>query len=435
MTIQTSFSYDNYPNLWDEILSYASTEAKRDVRPVSRALRSAIDRRVRHLVLTGSPPPLIEKGLDVAEGVEACAYDWRSGALSTTYPVLQRISAWGDENDPWECWGDDFDVVTPAWSEQRALTRLTRVIDFRGYVHQWLHLGRIEHMFPSLHTLRLTQDANGTFLFYVPFAANTVVLFPNHKGLKANNVNPISKHFNGDDSEVDEPIDSGAIWPEPPARPELLESMFPEAEPAMEPPLGVPNGIPPGVNRIVVNLAGHIGNPGTSFHFLYEVPEHVGEVVFVLPYLSSLSDIGSVEAASAPDLVEVMHSSTARYTVVGAECVDDSDFAGKTREALKTLTIHEPHIDVDFSIDDELTRRMSAWRRKSAASRSRAMRQNATFLASVQNTPGPREPTMSLQQKLDDRLSRIEFVTVEEYRQRVGDETATLHLVQYPNAQ
>lgn len=94
------------------------------MRIVSRALRSAIDRRVRHLVLTAGPPPRSEEDLDITDGVEASAYDWHSGVVKSTFPVLQRISAWGSENEPFHCWGNNFDAETPAWREQRALTQL-----------------------------------------------------------------------------------------------------------------------------------------------------------------------------------------------------------------------------------------------------------------------------------------------------------------------
>lgn len=51
------------------------------------------------------------------------------------------------------------------------------------------------------------------------------------------------------------------------------------------------------------------------------------------------------------DLVEVMRSRTAKHVIVGAECVDDAEFADLLREALKVLTVHEPQLDVDYSID------------------------------------------------------------------------------------
>lgn len=432
MTIQTSFSYDNFPNLWDEILSHASTEAKRDVRTVSRALRSAIDRRVRHLILTAGPPPQSEEDLDVADGAEAAAYDWRTGLTMPTFPVLQRIGAWGSEDDSFNCWGSNFDIVVPPWREQRALTRLTGIVDFFGYIHQWLHLGRISHLFTHLEVLRLTQDADGTFLFYLPFGADTVVLFPSPKGLEANMANPICKGLSGGRNRAEEPSILDAFWPEPPQPSELLVSMLPEAEPEMNPPLDVPRGIPFGVHRLVVNLDGHIGNPATSFHFLYDIPEHVAEIVFVLPHLTSLSGTGSVKGASAVDLVEVMRSSTARHTVVGCECVGVANFADEVREALKALTVHEPHLDVDYSIDDELTCGMSGWQRKSVASRAHALSHDIVFWGDHLTVPVPQEKTLSLKQKVDDRLSRLEFVTVEEYRRRVGEEAAALHLIQYP---
>lgn len=445
MTIQTSFSYDNYPNLWDEILAYASSEAKRDVRPVSRALRTAIDRRVRHLVLTAGPPSGSSQG-DVAEGAEASAYDWRSGQSAPTFPALQHLSAWGEEEE-WAPWGMGDDLLVPPWKEQRSLTCLTRVVDLRGYFHQWLHLGRIGHLFPNIDTLRLTQDKRGTFFYYVPFAANTLVLFPSPKGLAANRAHPVCMHLTGvgdeDDDQYDDEWNAGVApawgpeppcWPEPPNPPAILESMLPEAVPDVQPPLDEPRGIPAGVKCIVVNFSGHVGNAAGSFHFLYDLQEEVEEVVFFLPHLSALSDTGSTTAAYPMDLVEIMRSPTARHTVVGAECCEE-DFANKVREALKVLSFNVPHMDVDYSIDDELTRGMSAWHRTSLASRGRVLRERAAFRAARQGRAGPGSPRLSLQQKIDDRLGRLEFVTVEEYRKRVGDETAMLHMVQYPAAQ
>lgn len=206
-------------------------------------------------------------------------------------------------------------------------------------------------------------------------------------------------------------------------------------------PSGEDGSVFPGTERIVVNFDGNVGNAGQSFHCLYYPPAHVEELVFVLPHLASLNAKGTVKAANANDLVEVMRSSTAKYTIVGAKCVGE-DFENSVRDALKSLTVMEPHADVDYDIDDECTRTMSTWQRKSHRSRSEAFRERRRWaedlhaagiaaMAGLESPPEIDPPTVSLQQKVEGRLGRLEFVTVEEYRKRVGDETATLHLIQY----
>lgn len=93
--MRTSFSYLNYPNLWDEILNHTSTEAQRNVRLVSRALRAAVDRRIRHVILTPGPPESGKRKpnlADVPKGVSVSGYDAASGASVPTFPDIRLLT-------------------------------------------------------------------------------------------------------------------------------------------------------------------------------------------------------------------------------------------------------------------------------------------------------------------------------------------------------
>lgn len=284
--------------------------------------------------------------------------------------------------------------------------------------------------------MRLTQDASGTYLPFMPFDASTYVLFPNPAGYQVVREHPVCQacldEYESDSSleEFDSPWSTERpVWPAPPRPPGLLEDLLPSRE---------LRRIPQHTSRVVVNLDGHVGDAGQSFHFLYDLPPHVTSLVFILPHLASLHAKGVVEDANANDVVEAMRSSTAKHTVVGAECIGEN-FENSIRDALKRLTLAEAHLDVDYDIDDEYTRTMSSWQRKSYRSRSETLREERRWaddlhMHGLQDSPEPKPASMSLKQKLDDRLSRLEFITVEEYRKRTGDETAILHLIQHAGA-
>lgn len=433
-----SFSYQNYPNLWDEILNSTSPEGLRNVRLVNSALRSAVDRRIRHLIMT---PCFLESGeemLDLCEGPEGAllvGYDPVSGVSTATFPDVRFVTPWSDEGRRVFARGDKG-PLEPSWSEQRFLTRLTRVLDVRGYFHPHFDPGVIGHLFPRLETVRLTQDASGTYLPFMPFDASTYVLFPNTAGYQVVRVHPVCQacldEYESDSSleEFNSPWSTERpVWPAPPHPPGLLEDLLPSRE---------LRRIPQHTSRVVVNLDGHVGDAGQSFHFLYDLPPHVTSLVFILPHLASLHAKGVVEDANANDVVEAMRSSTAKHTVVGAECIGEN-FENSIRDALKRLTLAEAHFDVDYDINDEYTRTMSSWQRKSYRLRSETLREERRWaedlhMHGLQDSPEPKPASMSLKQKLDDRLRRLEFITVEEYRKRIGDETAMLHLIQYASA-
>lgn len=419
--MRTSFSYQNYPNIWDQILFYASPAVLRVVRLVDRDLRSAIDRRIRHLILTAGG--IAVNGIHFAV---CAAYDSAAGGITSAFPALRHVTS----ECPHACC--ELEEYAPA-HKQLPLTSLTRTVDIRGVLHLHFRMHGMVHVFPRLDTLRLTQDREGRHFAFQPLDAHTLVLFPSPAGLQVCRDHKECKDLVdpswGDDDESDDSDNpwaaEPAVWPAPPPRPAMLDGLLPVTE----------NGeIRPGTKRVVVNFGGHVGNPASSFHCLYAPRTGVEEMVFVLPHLSSLRGKGKVIAANQHELVESMRSPTARHTVVGAECVGDG-FAESVRAALKSLTCMITHPDVDYSIDDDLTRDMSPLNRSLYSARANVLREEKKLFAHALGVSEVLDPEMSLQQKVEGQLGRLEFLTVEEYRERVGDESAALHLIQYAGEQ
>lgn len=419
--MRTSFSYQNYPNLWDDILDYTSTEALSELRLVDHALCSAIDRRIRHVVLTSGGDPV-----EGPYGALVNSCDSTTGLQMSTFPSLHLITCGccSTRCEEEEC--------APAL-EQVPLTRLTRVADIRGVLHYHFRLHGMSQVFPRLETVRLTHDAEGRHFAFQPMDAHTLVLFPSPAGLQVCRDHSACKDLvdprwpdDEDSDEFENPWASEpAAWPTPPPWPSMLHDLLPASE---------TGEIRPGTRRVVVNFGGHVANPAASFHCLYSPGEDVEEIVFVLPHITALDAKGTVSAADPHELVEVMRSPTARHTVVGAECVGEG-FADGVRHALKCLTYAIAHPDVDYNIDDEITRDMSPLNRSLYSARANVLREEQRLFAHVRGGPEAGEPKLSLQQKIEGQLSRLDFLTVGEYRKRVGDETATLHLMQYAGRQ
>lgn len=478
---RVSFSYENFPHLWDDILGYACTEVIRDVRLVSRALRQAVDRRVRHLAMF-EPLQVRNWRSYPANKLQCCwAEAWavdrasRPG-LRLPFQVLQYLEGW------------DKGVL----AEHIKLTRLTRTLDIVGYFRGDYNdlnffaygCGNLKNgLFPRLRTLRLLLCHDGTFTPYIPIPAETVVLCPSPKGLAANKSHSCYRALYEVDEmdEDDEVVEITPPWPTPesPPYPDLLRTLMCGVDAFA----AIRNHV---FSRIVLNLRGRSTHAGDSFHFLFSLRPHVREVVIILPWYSSLDDDGRYDDPKAFDpwdVVDIMRSPWAKYIVVGAEVIGPG-CAAEIRATMRRWTRHTVFRDVDYSLaphegprmeeavralyksqadrlyaksfeEEREARRLDRWRARKAARRAYREAQNLpvndndlhrrkpfTYALScgccifsddpdygLDEEEEVKLPRMSLAQKHRDRMKQLEFLTLQEYRARVGDEDAALHVI------
>lgn len=75
-----------------------------------------------------------------------------SGVSLPTFPDLSFITPWAHETKR-AFTTADRSVSEPSWAEQKCLTRLTRVVDVRGYIHHHFSLGQVDGRIRRAHPI------------------------------------------------------------------------------------------------------------------------------------------------------------------------------------------------------------------------------------------------------------------------------------------
>lgn len=439
MTI--SFSYENFPHLWDLIIASADHNTQLALRRLSRALPFVIDRRqAEHLVLYTEGP---EQTL--VTGVYKHHAHFREDAH-----VYEEPAFWMN-------------------ARTRAITARTRVLDIQGYCPPVYAPDLFEYMhFPALEVLRLTHAPSDFtaehFHPYVPpnFTPKTVVLFSDDAGTEN-----LMEHW----------------WFQMEAQADTEEEHM------------VPTGmdvsrkaLPKSVTKVVVNVRGEDFEAAQMWPFAADLPAHVKELVIVAPRYTDLDDEGHVgnltPALCISDLLSVaFNPRTEKVLFVGFERMPQG-FVEAFEGALRAVHRSAVYTDVDYSIDDELTLEMSQELRESLMARAELMRRESTGGSeadgdegdggseasggeaaegrsgvdngvgagkgkddaandgnnadegdnSAETTAGAPETEpapLSYKQKVDQMLAGYEFVSKAAYVRRVGEETAALELLEY----
>lgn len=326
------FTYANFPSLWDDIISASDPGAQLVIRSLDRGLRSAIDsRQLRHLILS----PDSGNAVSVRGPRHAVA-------------ALRRL---------------DPDSVTDA---QRALCAQTAIIDVRGFFYPTFDLGPLVPLFSGLKVLRMVSDPEQQVTPYVPFPAETLVLFTNPLGL-----GPVYEHWyfrHPSESSSDE---------EPGADAEKDYQY--EVHGRRLAPRGISrHKLPERCTRLVVNMCGDHSPPSSMWPFCENPPPHVKDVTIVVPRYRTLQgegemDADCVESVLAVSMQEMLRAPCPNFTIVGVDEVSD-DFEAGLRELLRTDATQVVHADVDYSIDDPFTSEMPVHMRRFAQEASEQMR-------------------------------------------------------------
>lgn len=326
------FTYANLPSLWDDIISASDPGAQLVIRSLDRGLRSAIDsRQLRHLILS----PDSGNVFSVRGPRHAVA-------------ALRRL---------------DPDSVTDA---QRAPCAHTTVIDVRGFFYPTFDVGPLVPLFSGLKVLRMVSDPEQQVTPYVPFPAETLVLFTNPLGL-----GPVYEHWyfrHPSESSSDE---------EPGADAEKDYQY--EVHGRRLAPRGISrHKLPECCTRLVVNMCGDHSPPSSMWPFCENPLPHVKDVTIVVPRYRTLQgegemDADCVESVLAVSMQEMLRPPCPNFTIVGVDEVSD-DFEAGLRELLRTDATQVVHADVDYSIDDPLTSEMPVHMRRFAQEASEQMR-------------------------------------------------------------
>lgn len=425
-----SFSYLNFPNLWDDILAQ-TTDGKTTLtlRRVCKALRDVIDRReAQHIVLD----------------------DGGSSFLSVAsprhrFPGLSIICPDTLEEDRQR---------KPAMS----LMEHTRTVDIRGFIVPITDVPKLAPLFPNLKTVRITTgvEYKDTFLPYIPFKAETLVLFMNERAMSG-----IYHHYwyTQDDEEHAEYLTNAGLTPEDVdihvRGPRLLAMANTDEEGYDDAfdfddfdgaynfknrfrPLA-PDGmeehrLPDGYRKIVVNLNGLPQRITKMFPFVLDGNDSVEEIVIVVPQITSAESLGEVPSASQErsylitmvilEAIDCARSYKANYTIVGIDRLG-KEYERLMKNELREHFSHRLFPEVDLSIDDEITLAMDQREREAEGRRIDMMRLERKMEG---------KPCVSMEDMVDDVMSRIEMIPVDAYRMRVGAETAAIETVEYGKA-
>lgn len=443
-----SFSYENFPNLWDTIIESADHNTQLAIRALSKAHRLVIDRlQAEHLIVS-------------TEGHEHTV-------ATSPHHHLPHFREEAHIFDEQRFWANDM---------TRDLTARTRVLDIQGYSPPVYDPDLLLFMrFPALEVLRMTNSIDDHtpvkhFHPWIPpgefYPAQTLVLFSNEAGMDG-----LMEHWWFEGAEDDEDEDEDEDWGAPSKR------MFPERF-----FLG-PMYLPPTVTKLVINMCGEDIQVEEMWPFMTEIlPAHVRQIVVVGPRYQSLDGpglVGDLTLGLVHDLVQIAFNPRAeRVTFVGFEYLDPA--FRNAFEAMLRQAIHEAiYEDVDYAIDDAATLALSSEERELFIRRSKKSREQgngpnadgdddededegerdetdsegrdgAVGGKDVEDEPEPEEegsavqnggkedgmaeagsPLLSYQQKIDQLLASYEFVTKQTYIDRVGEETAKLDLLEY----
>lgn len=405
--METSFSYDNFPHLWDAIIGYATPRARQTIRLLSRAHRYAVNRF--HLVLVpGMSTWALVSGL------------W--GPAPELQAMLQALLS------PANC--KDFALL-------RSRIPTTKVLELRGFVMPSVDLRRLRPALPNVEIVRICNEPGiRTFTPYIPLEAETLVLFMNMSGWAADGRNP----------NIMQIVD---LTQQP--------RFFGEDE--EEKPLVVPRSarleFPESYRKLVVNMNGYAASAYHLFPFLRNPPAELEEVVIVGPRYRDLTHSGTTSCPPSSfgpeaaadwktvyfravqrlvrwELVRKLsrweYNSKVRFTLVGFEDVPPVGEVPARDDLMMTICNSikfRAQPNVDYDIDDQYTMAMSLELRgklKQEAARARGDKGTRTRYTG---------PFVSLERKMIEARSRIEFVTRRQYVKRVGPQRARLELIEY----
>lgn len=461
-----SFTYDNFPNLWDDILAETCWEAKLTLRRVSKTFRDVIDRQlVWHIVLDHG-------------GLEAVDVISPTHRIPGCFELCPK--SW-DQHD---------------WPRRPSpdLMKHTRLIDIRGYIIPCVDMTQLAPLFPNLEVLRFTTGINhhDTYTPYIPFAAEKLVLFMNQTGLEGVFEHwwfqdddedhpwpmPEDDHHEGhdghdddlheDDRTIGEHGDEGDDWVE-----DEDEEWYSDWEEApkgrpLVPPKAILHDLPETYRKIVLNMNGLVQPIAPMYPYLLDLPSHVEELVIVVPQYKRVTDEGKIPksrftmgspAIAFPmnilDLLGTLGKNDLRVTIVGFEQAGE-ECVRQFRETLYSQVTTTLYFDVDYAIDDEITLSMPRQAREFALQDVQQARHVRVVVDSegsddsageddegsprprvkrirLVHDPTPKEdpPLMSLKEKVDGIMRRVELITMPEYIKRVGIETAALEVEEY----
>lgn len=399
--------FDEFPTIWDKIISDAEPPALPVLRRVSRQLSFRID--PVHIV--------ISQGSEHSINVESL---W--GSL----PLLQDLVA----SLVW-----DTPIALDRRKKALALASRTRVLELRGLIMIPADLRLLVNAFPNLQMVRICNDPKTkTFTPYVPVGARTLVLF--------SNAMPTSARDDGQDANIKHMWRIGF-------KPQIVEqrefSTFPRRRQLVA-PKDSQRSFPPQYRKVVLNLNGYGTEASSQFHLLGEaISRVVDNIVFVAPRHRSLtrrgcscSPPGSEAMRWNADFVKMIGAMITpqliatgirdiRFTFVGFDDVHP-ELEQRMKHHLLVTFRQSPVWDVNYDLDDEYTAALG--QETIELLRSRA-RKEADRMLRRGHDMMEHGRHRSLGQRVMEAESCLEFLSREEYVQRVGEEVGTLELLEY----
>lgn len=292
---------------------------------------------------------------------------------------------------PGQFWADERLVDLLAW---------TRVVDVRGFCPPTLDMPQLAPAFQNLEVVRLGPDTSprtrnpGSTTPYVPWSARTLVLFAHREGVWANR-----RHW----------------WWNVEIDPETEAWRLEDGKRA-----AVPRGVNQsllfrGYERLVLNFNGGHAMFTEIWPFLANLPATVKEVVLVIPRNTSLWDSGTMsalnESAFVTEVAALVRARHVRYTIVGCEVYQRRLGSAGTKRGELRARMLQAFIDADGESDCADTR-------------------EGRETGRLDRDPVPTDP-MDFEQKCDELMANIEFLTQQEYRMRVDDERAKVETLEF----
>lgn len=367
----TVFRYEAYPTLFDNIIVEADFQTALALRLCCKTLRHAVDRhQARHLVLT----PSGKEGTSVRGPIH------RVACLRRLAPKLL--------------------LHQQVLSSHQVLQHV-RVLDIRGFFPATCNLTHLKKALPGLSVVRLCTR-KGAYTPYVPVGAHTVVLFTSPHGGECNPKPYINRGKQGDMEQLVKSFQA-MFGDEPPKVPVLPRGILPRK-------------LPKSVRRIVVNMSGEDYAIAEMYHFVLDPPEHVKEIVIVLP---RVEDFGWLEPIFveedtfaikiiAMDLAELMVGVPhVRYTLVGIEEAfrTPEEFLATLRKQFERYQFH----GVEYNEEPTFIRKPDG---------GMDLRREA-------KDPAKHEA------KVTEIMSRLQILDFDEYVDHIGEAQAALETVEY----
>lgn len=385
-----AFSCEHFPDLWDMVIAHTTHDTQLVLRLVCKSLRFKIDcHQARYLVISSGES---------------------AGQLLVTGPT-HHIPNFNDEAH--------IDDEPSFWESPRTAARLehTRILDICGFCPPKDDPDLFTYMhFPTLEVLHMTPGVDAykhdDFTPYVPehFGAETLVLFSNTEGCKA-----LDDHwwFTFAEEYAEEDGYDG-------------EDVFRIA------PFDVDRAyLPDSVTKLVLNMRGQAMEFNDMYPFVSKLPSHVTEVVVSAPHWRDLSDCGGVQTAVSSHFEQIRllailrETADTKFTFVGFDRLDPK-FAHRFVCEQKSWCMQCFHGMVDYSIDDEMTLALAP------ETRARYIEAGKTGVRGGRKRLDRKGKLIGLKEQVDRLMQCIEFLTKDEYVQRVGRETAEMELLEHP---